>query len=479
MQNKLFLWLHMHQPDYLDSLTNKIILPWVRRHSLNGYYSVPSMLLKSEFKANINFSGILIEQIKRYQNGEKDVYQVYEDADPESLNQSEINFMFRRFRTPYSFKSKRLEYLREKFSKGEKLTASEILDFQVIFKLSAFAPIDEEIIEMRNKSLHFTKQDKEVIISLEKKIIDNLFVKYKELIARNQIEITFTPYYHPIIPLLLDFNSAVKSKPDAKVPLVKSNLLEDAKAHIERSLKIGKETFDIEIKGMWPAEGSISEEVVPLFKESKVKWIGSDEALVKSIGLGQGIYNYKNTILFLRNHSVSDKIGFIYNKMKPTDAVLDLKHELEKNGTLILILDGENPWEYFENYGINFMEELFKSFNEKETLLGSEAIPLQEIDHFTPGSWINGHFDTWIGDEETNAAWTYLIETRESVKSDKANEFILKAEASDHFWWYSDFHKKEINFDFDFLFRGHLIRSLLESNKEVNPYLYYPIKRFP
>jgi alpha-amylase/alpha-mannosidase (GH57 family) len=165
--------------------------------------------------------------------------------------------------------------------------------------------------------------------------------------------------------------------------------------------------------------------------------------------------------------------------MKPTDAVLDLKHELEKNGTLILILDGENPWEYFENYGINFMEELFKSFNEKETLLGSEAIPLQEIDHFTPGSWINGHFDTWIGDEETNAAWTYLIETREFVKSDKAIEFILKAEASDHFWWYSDFHKKEINFDFDFLFRGHLIRSLLESNKEVNPYLYYPIKRFP
>ncbi|BAL81033.1 glycoside hydrolase [Caldisericum exile] len=479
MQNKLFLWLHMHQPDYLDSLTGKIILPWVRRHALNGYYSVPSMLLKSEFKANINFSGILIEQIKQYQDGEKDVYQVYEDAEPESLSESEINFIFRRFKTPYSFKNKRFDYLKEKFSKGEKLSSQEILDFQVIFKLSAFAQIDEEIIELRNKGMNFTKQDKEVLINLEKKIIHSLFDIYKELIKRNQIEITVTPYYHPIIPLLLDLNSAVKSKKDAKIPNLQSNLYEDAKIHIDKALSIGFDTFNIQINGMWPAEGSISEETVILFKNSKIKWIGSDETLVRSLGLGQGVYNYKDVTLFLRNHSVSDKIGFMYNKMKPSDAVADLKHELEKNGNLILILDGENPWEYFENYGANFMEELFKSFSGKETLLGSEAEPIKEINYFVPGSWINGHFDTWIGDEETNTAWTYLIETRKFVNNDTAKEFILKAQASDHFWWYSDFHKNEINFDFDYLFRGHLIKALLENKIDVKPYLYYPIKSFP
>jgi alpha-amylase/alpha-mannosidase (GH57 family) len=201
--------------------------------------------------------------------------------------------------------------------------------------------------------------------------------------------------------------------------------------------------------------------------------------VVKNFGLGQGIYDYNGTVLFLRNHVISDKIGFVYNRMRVEDAITDIKHEIAKNGTLILILDGENPWEYFENYGIDFMKKLFGSFDRNNTLLGSDAIPMKKIDSFTPGSWINGYFDTWIGDEETNAAWTYLLEIRKIIQSNnKAIEFLLKAEASDHFWWYSDFHKKEINFDFDYLFRGHLIKALLESNLEVKNYLYYPIKRF-
>ena len=480
MQNKLFLWLHMHQPDYLDSLTNKTILPWVRRHSLNGYYSVPKILLQTEFKANINFSGILIEQIQRYQKGAKDIYQIYEEVDPESLSQSEINFIFRRFNTPYSFKSTRLDSLREKFTKEERLSYNEIIDFQVLFKLSAFAPIDEEVVELRKKGSNFTKEDKEVLINLEKRIIENLFNLYRELLERNQIEITVTPYYHPILPLLLSLHSALESKPNAKIPQIDSNLIEDAKVQIKRAIEIGETVFGKKINGMWPAEGSISKETINLIKDSCIKWVGSDEAVVKNFGLGQGIYDYNGTVLFLRNHVISDKIGFVYNKMRVEDAITDLKHEIAKNGTLILILDGENPWEYFENYGIDFMKKLFGSFDRNNTLLGSDAIPMKKIDSFTPGSWINGYFDTWIGDEETNAAWTYLLEIRKIIQSNnKAIEFLLKAEASDHFWWYSDFHKKEINFDFDYLFRGHLIKALLESNLEVKNYLYYPIKRFP
>jgi len=479
MQNKLFLWLHMHQPDYLDSLTNKTLLPWVRRHSVNGYYSVPKMLLQSDFKANINFSGILLEQIQRYQDGLVDIYQVYEDADPEILSYSELNFIMRRFNTPYSFKSNRINSIKEKFFKGEKLSFNEILDFQVLFKLSAFAPIDEEVIQLREKGLNFTKSDKEALINLEKRIIGNLFNLYKELLARKQIEITVTPYYHPILPLLLNLHSAVESKRTAIIPQIESNLLEDAKRHISRAIEIGESIFGTKIYGMWPAEGSISKEAVALMKDFNIKWIGSDESLVKNLGLGPGIYEYNDTILFLRNHAVSDKIGFVYNKMREEDALTDLKNEVTKNGTLVLISDGENPWEYFENYGIEFMKKLFTSFDKNNTLLGSEVVPTGKIHSFTPGSWINGYFDTWIGDEETNAAWTYLIEIRKLIQDEKAMEFLLKAEASDHFWWYSDFHRREINSDFDYLFRGHLIKAVIESKLEVKDYLYYPIKRFP
>jgi len=477
MENKIFLWLHMHQPDYLESLTNRVVLPWVRRHSLNGYYSVPKLLEKSDFKANINFSGILLEQIIRYQKGMIDTYQIIEDKDPGDLSLAELNFMLERFLVPFSFKNARYNEIKEKARHNQKLSKEEIFDFQTIFKLSAFAPIDEEVIELRKKGRDYTKEDKETLQRLENKIINSLFDLYKNLLNKNQIEITVTPYHHPILPLLIDINSAKVSKPTANIPDLKTGFIDDARFHIEKSLQLAKEIFGIDPSGVWPAEGSVSYETVEMLKESNVKWIGSDEALVKDLGLSQGIYNYKGMKMFLRNHSVSDKIGFVYNKIPPKEAIEDLKKEVQKNKNLILILDGENPWESFDNYGIDFLNALFNSFSSEETLLGSEETSTVNLTQFKPGSWINGFFDTWIGDEESNKAWTYLIEARNHITSTDGLNEILKAEASDYFWWYSDFHKKEVGFEFDSIFRGRLIRAYIEDKKEVPGYLILPIKK--
>jgi len=186
---------------------------------------------------------------------------------------------------------------------------------QTIFKLSAFAPIDKEIIELRKKEKFYSKNDKKVVIELESKIINELFDLYSLLQKRNQIEITFTPYHHPILPLLLDIKVAKESKHDAIIPNIETHFYEDAKLHTEESIKKIEEIFDITPTGCWPAEGSISDETIQFLKSSGTSWLGSDEALVKPLGLGQGVYELNGVKLFLRNHEVSDKIGFVYNKI--------------------------------------------------------------------------------------------------------------------------------------------------------------------
>lgn len=479
MNKKIILWLHMHQPDYLESTTGNIILPWVRRHSLNGYYTIAKLLEQSTFKANINFSGILLEQIQRYQKGQRDVYQLYEDEEPSLLTGSEIDFIIKRFHTPASFRSERFESIKENYKSTRRISEQEILDLQTIFKLSAFAPIEKEILELRKKGKFYSKDDKKVIIELENKIINELFDLYSLLQKRNQIEITFTPYHHPILPLLLDIKVAKESKHNAIIADMETHFYEDADFHTKESIKKIEEIFGITPTGCWPAEGGISKETIQFLKNSGVLWLGSDEALVKPLGLGQGVYEYNGVKLFLRNHEVSDKIGFVYNKMNPKDAITDLKNEVDKNGMLILILDGENPWEYFNNYGVDFLKNLFNTFNEKDSLLGNEVDTPTHIDKIHPGSWIDGYFDTWIGDEETDTAWTQLIEARSKINTTESFNEIYKSEASDYFWWYSDFHKQDINFDFDTLFRSRLIKAYQTSNLQVPQYLYYPIKKFP
>jgi len=479
MEKKIFLWLHMHQPDYLESLTGKIVLPWVRRHLLNGYYSIPALLLKSNFKANINFSGILLEQIKRYQNGEKDVFASYENAEPDTLGPSDIAFMVDRFDVPSSFKSERFSSIKEKFKKEGKLMPQEVLDLQVIFKLSSFAPLHEEVIELKKKGRNFSKEEKNTLINLENHIIGHIFTLYKILVERGQVEITVTPHHHPILPILVDINVAKESKSDAIIPDLSTRFIEDIDEQVNRAITLCKEIFNTNINGMWPAEGGISYETIDLLKSYPIQWIGSDELIVRPFGLNQGVYEYNGMRLFLRNHVISDKIGFAYNKMDRKVAVEDLMENLQNSGLLILILDGENPWEYYEDYGIGFLQEFFNRFDEKHTALGSEIQEAKRIEKIRPGSWINGYFDTWIGCEETNKAWSYLIEARRTLHTKEAFEELLKAEASDYFWWYSDLHKREINFDFDFLFRGRLIKAYKEEGHVVPDYLFYPIKTYP
>jgi alpha-amylase/alpha-mannosidase (GH57 family) len=472
---KISLWLHMHQPDYYDQINEIQYLPWVRKQAVKGYYLVPSLIAKTQAKVNINFSGILLEQIRSYASGNiKDIYEALENKYADSLSASELEFVLNSFLIALPNKNERFEYLIEKKMHQQSFSIDEIRDIQVLFKLLFFAPLDEEIIELIKKGSNYSENDKETLIKVEKRIIQGLFESYKQLALKKQAELTITPYYHPILPLLIDISSAKRSKSNAVIPSINLSFRQDAVSNIKKSFELFKELFEFSPKGMWPAEGSISNEAIDLIKESGIEFIGSDELVLrKSNQNSQGIYNVRGLKTLFRDHAASDKIAFVYNKQNPSEAVSDLL----ARDNLVVILDGENPWDYYPNYGIDFLIELLTKLDSNNSILGSEIEANQTLDSIEPGSWVNGYFDTWIGDNESNRAWTYLYEAHNALSYNKnALEEIYKAESSDFFWWYSNFHKHEVNYDFDLLFRNHLIKAYSIANEKAPDYLRYPIK---
>lgn len=481
---KFFLWFHMHQPSYKIPDSDLLYLPWVRRHMLNGYYMIPKLLMDSEANININFSGILLKQMNLYEESKvKDVYQLYEEKEAAYLSEAEKNFIIEKFLIPSPIKSKRLNYLIEKKQKGDWFETQEILDTQVLFMLSAFALPEKEIQDLRKKEKFFSENDKKFIQEEQEKIIRSVIPMYKKLVDSNKIEITLSPYFHPILPLLIDKSSAKESKNDVILPNNVFIFPEDAEAQINTSIQLFEKTFGIRPVGLWPSEGSVSNATIDMIKNLGFEWIGTDELILRktqeTIDKQSGVYQVRNLRVFFRDHSLSDKIAFVYNKMTPQMAVQDLLDKQKENldRPKVIILDGENPWMFYPDNGVPFLKELFKKLNPTNSLFGKNCYSKENITSIKPGSWINGYLDTWIGDKETNMAWSYLAEARTILgNNEKSMNDILTAEGSDSFWWYSNFHKNEVDYSFDYLFRLRLINAYKNANASVPKYLSYPIK---
>ncbi len=481
-KNKVVIWLHMHQPEYFDPISGLQYLPWVRRHLVKGYYTVANLIAKFPAKININFSGILLEQILRYtKENLTDYYDYLESKDASSLTESEANFVIEKFLVPVNgFRHKRFLELIEKKQHRAHFTTDEIRDVQFLFKLSAFSVLNGKASEMKEKERDFTEADKAELKEIEKEAMKSVLPLYGNLFRHGIVELTVSPFYHPILPLLINTDTAKESKRDTILPYAKFSRPEDAEWQIGKGIKIFQEVFGEKPKGMWPSEGSVSNETVSLIKQNGMNWIGTDEEILKRStgGKGKNLVCESNGVKILfRNHALSDKIAFVYNKMNPKDAAEDFANTVKNsNRTEVVILDGENPWDYYEKGGVNFISQWLQSI-EESSILGSEAEPKGKIESIVPGSWINGFFDTWVGHKESNKAWDYLANARNGLSgNESAMTEIYAAEGSDSFWWYSDFHKNEVDFSFDHLFRMHLIKAYENAGKIVPGYLFYPIK---
>jgi alpha-amylase/alpha-mannosidase (GH57 family) len=380
----------------------------------------------------------------------------------------------------------------------------------------------KEIQKLFEKGKNFSESDKKNLFDETIQIMKQIIPTFKELWQKNQIEISTSPFYHPILPLLCDNSICRESSPSIEVP--KNNFIhpEDAEAQIIKALNYMDKTLGKRPSGVWPSEGAVSMEVLDILARQGIQWAASDEGILantlkekfshSSIYMPYLLDTGRNQIkLFFRDHYLSDSIGFVYSNWPYEQAVSDFINRLHLIRKLLIdqygeeslerlvvpiILDGENCWEYYEADGKPFLRLLYERFTEDstlETVTFSEMLDVQDsqqkLNNIFPGSWINSNFNIWIGSEEDNKSWDILAQTRdflvkqenEGIHSDEiirqAWEKIYIAEGSDWNWWYGEEHSSANDMEFDQLYREHLIDIYRMLDQEIPAILYQTIKR--
>jgi alpha-amylase/alpha-mannosidase (GH57 family) len=534
------LW-HQHQPFYKDLVTGQYRLPWTRLHGLKDYYGMVKLLDEfPQVHQTFNLVPSLITQIQDYVTGDaQDPFLQVAAKPAKDLTQEE-----RRFALQYLFQANptnvigrypRYRELWEKFrgagdspERAEKyFQPQDFTDLQVLSQIGWFDEYflaEKDIAELIRKGRNYTLDDQRMVIARERELLGRVLPAHAEAAKKGLIEISASPFYHPILPLVCDTGNGAVSSPGLPLPPNRYRHPEDAREQIQRGLDLHKKVFGMRPKGVWPSEGSVSPETLAIACELGVRWMATDEGVLgRSLGIdfsrdGYGhlnadlahrlytIYRYEHDEtrmnLLFRDHTLSDLIGFVYSGMPPQDAANNLIQKIKESAQPVLasgqdavvpiILDGENAWEYYPQSGREFLRRFYEALQKNpgmEAVTVSEAItrhknatPLKSL---VPGSWINANFNVWIGAPEDNKAWDYLYQARNFYTQAAAGatekqrqlafEEILIAEGSDWNWWYGPEHHSANDRDFDELYRKHL-SNIYQALGGVPPdYLAQPI----
>lgn len=523
---KLAILWHQHQPYYKSE--GKFHLPWVRLHTAKDYAEMAEHIACfPKFHATINLVPSLIGQIESYIEGvEDDVLKLSRKPTEELANEEKIYLLENCFHANPERMIKRSARYQELRKKTEQFTNEDYRDLVVHYGLcwlGEFERKKEFYQYYLNKDRGFTEEEKSKLFVELQTLFEYTLDIHRRLAASGQVEISTTPFYHPILPLLCDTNSAHEALPELSLPGKRFNTHHHAAEQIKRGRNFMEEIFGERPQGMWPSEGSISNAALDVMASQGVKWTASDEAvLLKSLKdfeyeelekyfPRKYVSGNNETTIFFRDHNLSDKIGFDYQSWKAEDAVADMiesirdirqailgsyGEEVLQNACIPIILDGENCWEYYEANGFHFLQALYRSLSDAddiETVTFSEAITsigsenIRPIENIIAGSWINGNFKIWIGHEEKNQAWELLADAAtlyNTLEGDDASfthtkelafRELLKAEGSDWFWWYGDDHHSEHKDIFDELFRLHLAKFYTILGYELPNGLLFPI----
>ena len=501
-----FLW-HMHQPFYKDLISGEYKLPWTRMHALKDYYGMVRILEEfPRIRQTFNLVPSLTAQVAEYASGEaQDPFLALALKPAEEFTEAERAFLMRHsfYSDPHRMIYRYPRYgelfdawQAQKQSGSWRLFGAQgIRDLQMWSQLAwfdeEFHANDPEVREWIARERNFTLADQRRMGEKQREIMGKILPEYQKLASTGQIEISTTPYYHPILPLLCDSNIASVAHPGVALP-PRFRHPEDARRQLALSRESIAKNFGVAPVGLWPSEGSVSDEVFSIAADLGFQWAATDSGVLnRTLGRAvsvEGIYRPyrwqqggKSLGAIFRDHFMSDLIGFVYSKMDAAAAAEDFLHRIRGNCAGILasgrdalvpiILDGENAWEYYYKNGRPFLRELYRRISEDGAMHAvtvSEALkllPPEPLDHIFPGSWIDANFDVWIGAEEDNLAWTQLLRARQTydattgVPEDRrrlALEELMIAEGSDWCWWYGPEHESSNREEFDQLYRSHL-----------------------
>lgn len=519
----LALFWHQHQPYYPDDITGETLMPWVRLHATKDYIGMALHIEEvPEFRCSMNLVPSLLVQIERYVNGGSDLHLEKSHLPADSLTQDDAYYILDHFFManewsmirPYP----RYSELHQKRGLGRdtaeqalsRFTTQDLRDLQVWNNLTWIHDLvferDSALREFRNKGKGYTESEKVWLLKKQIEIVSEVIPLHKKLADGGQLELTTTPFYHPILPLLWDKKSAREAMPGCPLPKYTQSYREDAVRHLQRAVEYHTKLFGTPPKGMWPSEGSVSQEILGAIADVGIDWIATDEEILmhSTDGFihrdGNGLVNRpemlyrpwrveqdgKSLQMVFRDHGLSDLIGFHYQRNDPNWAATDLlgkvkeigrsiAHQTDSPALVPIILDGENCWEYYPDGGVAFLRNLYRSaVQDKDVTPVRISDYLQQnpathrISRLFAGSWINHDFYIWIGHQDDRDAWDLLHTTREFLlQAEKSGKFspeqirrawdeLMIAEGSDWFWWYGDDHSSAQDWLFDDLFRRHL-----------------------
>jgi alpha-amylase/alpha-mannosidase (GH57 family) len=507
----------MHQPVY--EIEGTYLMPWARLHAVKDYLDMVLFLERyPKLKLNFNLVPALIDTLIDYANGKQDIHSELTISDLNKMAYEEKSFILNNFFSPkfetMLYKSERYKSIYQKrFSKDicqpEDFTTEELSDLMALFNLIWIDPIHfsryPRLAELWNKKEGYTLEDRREIIDIHRQIISEIIPTYKKYIQEGRIELTTSPYYHAILPILTNLKAAVKTVYTTEGLPQSLDMQDDATYQVQSALDRVEEVMGVRPKGMWAPELCIGAKTLSLLAKEGLKWTISDEGILADSINFDFIRDFKGNLsdpyhllkvyeyttksgmidVIFRDRSIPNLINFEYAGIDPKMAATDLYDKIkviqnkilvspDSSHLLTIALDGENCWENYQNDGNDFLENIYQELENDDTLetvLISDYVEKDKhkktLHKIYSGSWIDQTFQYWIGEPTKNKAWTYLKQTKDDYEAfaklnknnpnlDSAHRELLIAEGSDWFWWYGEPNNSGQDFVFDFMFRERL-----------------------
>jgi alpha-amylase/alpha-mannosidase (GH57 family) len=547
----VLLW-HMHQPPYRDALSGRYVLPWTWLHAIKDYTDMAAHLENVPgAKAVVNFTPVLVEQIEDLSAAVEKalaggvplpdaLLAVLSDVplttDPAQrlqlvaacMRADRENLVHRH--PPFA----ELVDLALAISTPQRISyASDqmIHDLAVWYYLAWMGESvrrnDPRIARLEQKARGFDAADRRMLLELVGELLAGVLPRFRALADAGKCELCVSPYSHPILPLLLDFQAARDGEPASGLPLADHypGGAERAAWHMRRAVECHERVFGRRPRGCWPSEGAISTAAVGAIEAAGFDWLATSEAILRPSLARSGVPVPEHaaaaeTLLnrgfalpgsglscYFRNDRMSDLIGFTYAKWHGDDAALHFAQEVNAlaertagsaGRVLLIALDGENAWEYYPFNGWYFLSAMYAQLARHPNLrlaTLSELIDEQRAAGVAPtalpqlraGSWVYGTLSTWMGDADKNRGWDLLVAAKQAfdevlaggklaeAERVRAEQQLAACEASDWFWWFGDYNPSAAVRDFDELFR-HQLTSLYRSlNLEPPANLLLPI----
>ena len=521
---KVVLCWHMHQPQYLDRESDRYELPWTYLHAVKDYEDMAAILEEAPkgARAVVNFAPVLLEQIADYTEqvqGYLGHSRPLRDPILAALvnpalpveNEQRLSLIRAGLRAnrerlidrfpQYSLLADLAACIEANGRAIRYFNQQYVIDLMVWFHLAWIGETvrrrDGRVQRLMDKGEGFSQHDRRQLLEVIGEVLSGVLGRYRRLAEAGKVELAMSPYGHPIVPLMLELDSAREAEPHAKMPLLEHYPGGKKRVvwHLEEGARVFEEHFGFRPAGCWPSEGGISDATCKLLGEHGFRWAASGGAVLRNSLAKNELelecihrpYRVKGADLdcFFRDDGLSDLIGFEYADWHAEDAVANLVHHLrnigeacegEPNRVVPIILDGENAWEYYPENGYYFLTELYRCLAEQPGIelitfsecldAGLEATVLEQ--GLVAGSWVYGTFSTWIGDQDKNRGWDLLGEAKrcfdEAVAEGRLSDDDLRAaerqlaicEGSDWFWWFGDYNPSESVRDFDRLYRLHL-----------------------